>query len=148
MIDRLDEESEELKAAKEAAKEALTAATLEASANKTALKVKETAQVTVTGITDDLRDKAKAAYLDVATSYKTSNAKVATVDASGKVTAVAAGTANITPVVAIGSKIKRELTPIEVTVTAEPQVMPTGISFKEGAAIEMLKGSEIGRAHV
>lgn len=142
MIDRLDEESEELKAAKEAAKEALTAATLEASANKTALKVKETAQVTVTGITDDLRDKAKAAYLDVTVSYKSGNTKVATVDAAGKVTAVAAGTANITPVVAIGSKIKRELTPIEVTVTAEPQVMPTGISFKEGAAIEMLKGSE------
>ena len=78
----------------------------------------------MTGITDDLRDKAKAAYLDVTVSYKSGNTKVATVDAAGKVTAVAAGTANITPVVAIGSKIKRELTPIEVTVTAEPQVMP------------------------
>ena len=142
MIDRLDEESEELKAAKEAAKAALESATLTASADKTDLKAKETAQVTVTGITDDLRNKAAAAYLDVAVSYKTSNAKVATVDASGKVTAVAAGTANITPVVSIGSKIKRELTPIEVVVTAVTPVMPTEISFREGAAIEILKGSE------
>ena len=142
MIEKTDGESEEQKTAKEAAKAALEAAALTASADKTSLKVKETAQMTVAGITDDLKNKAAAAYLEVATSYKSSNAKVASVDANGVVTAVSAGTANITPVVSIGSKISKELTPIAVTVTADPPVMPTEISFKEGTAIEVLKGSE------
>lgn len=143
-IERVGEESDDQKAKKEAAKTALETAQLAAAADKTELKVKETAQITMTGITDALKNAAKDAYLDVTVSYKSDNSKVASVDASGKITANKKGTAYITPVVALSTKISRELTPITITVTETETeiVLPTTISFSQGETLEVLKGRE------
>ena len=70
-----------------------------------------TQDITVTCPTD-LEEKAKAANLKVVTSYVSKNPKVASVNEAGRITAVAAGEAEITTTVALSSKISKTFTTI------------------------------------
>ncbi len=105
-----EDEKAELEANKTAAKESLENVTAAPTGDtKVELFIGDDQDITVT-YPADLEEKAKAANLEVATSFTSSNEKVAKVDTNGKITAVAAGEAEITTTVALSSKISKSFT--------------------------------------
>ena len=106
-------------------------------------KTGETSQITVTVSPSDSANKK--------VTYKSSNTKVATVDANGKITAVANGTATITVTTADGSKTATVKVTVAIpeiskqgtegTVTAA-QVEKNSLAMNEGLKIDQ-KGSKI-----
>lgn len=105
-----EDEKAELEEKKTAAKESLENVTAAPTGDtKAELFIGGTQDITVT-YPDDLEEKAKAANMKVVTSFVSSNDKVASVDASGKITAVAVGEAEITTTVALSSKISKSFT--------------------------------------
>lgn len=104
------DEKETLELKKAAAKASLDNVTAApAGDTKAELFIGSTQDITVT-YPDDLEEKAKAANMEVVTSFTSSDAKVASVDGNGKITAVAAGEAEITTTVALSSKISKSFT--------------------------------------
>ena len=77
----------------------------------------------------DLEEKAKAANLKVVTSYVSNNPKVASVNEAGRITAVAAGEAEITTTVALSSKISKTFT----TIVEVKEVPVDSITLNENA---------------
>lgn len=104
------DEKADLETKKTAARESLGNVTA-APAGDTAVElfIGSTKDIEVT-CPDDLKEKAKAANMEVVTTYKSSKSRVASVDENGKVTAVAAGEAEITTTVALSSKISKSFT--------------------------------------
>ncbi len=102
----------------------------------TAISISETLALE-TGATDTLKATLTPADADdVTVSWKSSNDKVATVDANGEVTAVAAGTAVITAT-ANGSDPEGAAVTDTCTVTVtDPAVYVTSISIPETLALE------------
>ncbi len=84
---------------------------IEIEADKTEIKIGETAQITANVA---LENPDKAATEDTTVTYTSSDEKVATVDATGKVTAVAVGKATIT------AKVGEFTDTVEITVPAVP----------------------------
>ncbi len=130
-----DEEAADLEAKKEAAKASLQQVTAVPAASE--LFVKDSEQIEVT-YPQDLEQKAQAANLSVSTNYVSDNPGVASVDNSGKITAIAKGKAVITTTVAISSKIAKKFT-TEVTVKERTV---TGITLDE-SELSMRKGEKV-----
>lgn len=105
-----EDEKAELAAKKEAAKAALNNVTVTPSGYlQTVMPIGDTYQITVQ-YPVDLEEKAKAANLEVVTSFASSDSKVVRVDDKGRMTAVKAGEAEITTTVALSSKISKSFT--------------------------------------
>ena len=101
------DEKAQLEANKEAAKASLENVTVSPAGDSVAeLHIGDTQDMKVT-YPEDLAEKAKAAKLQVVTSFESSSPQVASVSQEGKITAVAAGEAEITTTVSLSSKISK-----------------------------------------
>lgn len=102
-----DDEKADLETKKAAAKTSLEQVTAApAGDSKTEMFIGGAQDITVT-YPADLEEKAKAANMEVVTTFVSGNPAVANVDAKGKITAVAAGEVEITTTVALSSKISK-----------------------------------------
>ncbi len=148
-----EDEKAELEAKKEAAKAALNNVTVVPSGfGQAVMSIGDTQQITV-HYPADLEERAKAAGLGVTTSFKSSDSRIVRVDDKGRITAVAAGEAEITTTVALSSKISKSFTtnvlvkevPVE-SITLNKNALALNIGAQEALTATVLPANATNKA--